>query len=394
MLALMLSGALLSTSVAYAQDGLGEDSYTEQGEAGPPGSEEDPGGESISEEENDSFNDEGNAGGEEAGSKDEENGSGESAPETSSDNKTETGSGTSSDNKTEAGSGTSSDNKTETGSETSSDNKTETSSGTSSDNGTEAGSKNDSEKSDAVEAVGKTENVSGSEGSGIYETSQSKVPETEEKQQPENEQTEENQSNDEKKTHEDLSQITFDDHDGHEMDIEYDEHIWTSPANAMKLVEVITEILKEVSPENAPYFEENKNSYEKELKELDDEFKDIVSNGRHRMIVVADKFPFRYFAQEYGLSYRAAFSGCSTDTEPSAKTIAYLIDRIREKQIQAVFYLELSSHRTADIISEETGAKPLLLHSCHNVTRRQFDEGVTYLQLMKQNAKNLREALL
>ena len=141
-------------------------------------------------------------------------------------------------------------------------------------------------------------------------------------------------------------------------------------------------------------FEENKNSYEKELKELDDEFKDIVSNGRHRMIVVADKFPFRYFAQEYGLSYRAAFSGCSTDTEPSAKTIAYLIDRIKENQIQAVFYLELSSHRTADIISEETGAKPLLLHSCHNVTRRQFDEGVTYLQLMKQNAKNLQEALL
>ena len=67
----------------------------------------------------------------------------------------------------------------------------------------------------------------------------------------------------------------------------------------MKLVEVITEILKEVSPENAPYFEENKNSYEKELKELDDEFKDIVSNGRHRMIVVADKFPFRYFRLQY-----------------------------------------------------------------------------------------------
>ncbi len=200
-------------------------------------------------------------------------------------------------------------------------------------------------------------------------------------------------TDDEIKTHENLSQITFDDHDGHEMDIEYDEHIWTAPANAMKLVEVITETLKEVSPENASYFEENKNSYEKELKSLDDEFKDIVANGRHRMIVVADKFPFRYFAQEYGLSYRAAFSGCSTDTEPSAKTIAYLIDRIKENQIQAVFYLELSSHRTADIISEETGAKPLLLHSCHNVTRRQFDEGVTYLQLMKQNAKNLQEAL-
>ena len=67
--------------------------------------------------------------------------------------------------------------------------------------------------------------------------------------------------------------------------------------------------------ESTSYFEENKNSYETELKSLDDEFKDIVANGRHRMIVVADKFPFRYFAQEYGLSYRAAFSGCSTDTD-------------------------------------------------------------------------------
>lgn len=198
---------------------------------------------------------------------------------------------------------------------------------------------------------------------------------------------------DEKKTHENLSHDTFDEHDGHEMEIEYDEHIWTSPANAMKIVEVIAEKLADISPENASYFEQNKNNYLKELKNLDDEFKDIVANGRHHMIVVADKFPLRYFAQEYGLSYRAAFSGCSTDTEPSAKTIAYLIDRIKENQLQAVFYLELSSHRTADIISEETGAKTLLFHSCHNVTRRQFDEGVTYLQLMKQNAKNLQEAL-
>lgn len=198
---------------------------------------------------------------------------------------------------------------------------------------------------------------------------------------------------DEKKDHENLSHDTFDEHDGHEMEIEYDEHIWTSPANAMKIVEVIAEKLADISPENASYFEQNKNNYLKELKNLDDEFKDIVANGRHHMIVVADKFPLRYFAQEYGLSYRAAFSGCSTDTEPSAKTIAYLIDRIKENQLQAVFYLELSSHRTADIISEETGAKTLLFHSCHNVTRRQFDEGVTYLQLMKQNAKNLQEAL-
>ena len=228
MLALMLSGALLSTSAAYAQDGLGEDSYTEQEGAGPPGSEEDPGVESASKEENDSFNDEGSAGGEEADSKDEENGSGESAPETGSDNGTEAGSGTGSDNGTEVGSKNEPENDLENSGSAEADNEslektdknsgntektnqiTEAGSGVTSDQTTESDKMEDGgksfpeEKSDAVEAAGKTENVSGSGGSGIYETSQSKVPETEEKQQPENKQTEENQSEDEKKAHEAL----------------------------------------------------------------------------------------------------------------------------------------------------------------------------------------------
>lgn len=228
MLALMLSGALLSTSAAYAQDGLGEDSYTEQEGDGPPGSEEDPGVESASKEENDSFNDEGSAGGEEADSKDEENGSGESAPETGSDNGTEAGSGTGSDNGTEVGSKNEPENDLENSGSAEADNEslektdknsgntektnqiTEAGSGVTSDQTTESDKMEDGgksfpeEKSDTVEAAGKTENVSGSGGSGIYETSQSKVPETEEKQQPENKQTEENQSEDEKKAHEAL----------------------------------------------------------------------------------------------------------------------------------------------------------------------------------------------
>ena len=113
----------------------------------------------------------------------------------------------------------------------------------------------------------------------------------------------------------------------------------------------------------------------------------------HDMIVMGDKFPLRYFADAYGLRYRAAFSGCSSDTEPSARTIAYLIDKVKEEGLPVIYYLELSSHRVAEIIGEETGAVPLLFHSCHNVTRRQFEEGVTYLELMEQNVKNLREGL-
>ena len=161
----------------------------------------------------------------------------------------------------------------------------------------------------------------------------------------------------------------------------------------MKITQVIADTLEEMDPADADTFTANAEDYIGKLKNLDREFREVVTGADLDLIVMADKFPLRYFADTYGLRYRAAFSGCSSDTEPSAKTIAYLIDKVREEQIPAVYYLELSSHRVAEIISEETGAKPLLFHSCHNVTRREFDNGVTYLELMEQNVVNLREGL-
>lgn len=181
--------------------------------------------------------------------------------------------------------------------------------------------------------------------------------------------------------------------DGHEVEIEYDEHIWTSPVNAMKLTGVLAVVLEEEDPAHAELYRKNNQLFQGKLRDLDQEFRDIVESGRRDLLVFGDKFPLRYFFDEYGLKYRAAFSGCSTDTEPSAQTIAYLIDKVDEDDIPVIYYLELSSHRVAEIIGEETGAEPLLFHSCHNVTRRQFDEGVTYLELMEQNAENLRKGL-
>lgn len=183
------------------------------------------------------------------------------------------------------------------------------------------------------------------------------------------------------------------DHDGHEEEIEYDEHIWTSPVNAMKLVDVIGDTLAQADPDHADIYHQGAASYKKELEEIDAGFREVCANRKRNMIVMGDKFPFRYLADEYQLDYRAAFSGCSSDTEPSAKTIAYLIDKVKEEQIPAVYYLELSSHRVAEIIGEETGAEPLLLHSCHNVTRAQFDAGITYAGLMRQNIENLRKGI-
>lgn len=183
-----------------------------------------------------------------------------------------------------------------------------------------------------------------------------------------------------------------DDHD-HDHEHELDEHIWTSPRNAQVFARVIGDALAGADPGHAALYGERTEAYIGQLSALDREFEELTAGSRRHMMVVADKFPFRYLADDYGLEYRAAFSGCSSDSEPSAKTIAYLIDLVREQEIPAVYYLELKTPRVAEIIGEETGAEPLLLHSCHNVTRREFESGVTYLQLMEQNVENLRKGL-
>ena len=181
-----------------------------------------------------------------------------------------------------------------------------------------------------------------------------------------------------------------DSEEGHE---ETDEHIWTSPVNEIIMTEKICETLSKALPEEKENFQKNAESYISQLKELDNEFRTIVENAKINEIIFADKFPLQYFAKEYGLKYYAAFPGCGSDMEPSAKTIGFLVDKIKEDNIKAVFYLELSSHIVADAIETDTGAKPLQFNSCHNITQKQFDSGVTYIDLMKENVNNLKIAL-
>lgn len=185
----------------------------------------------------------------------------------------------------------------------------------------------------------------------------------------------------------------FHNEDSEEEHEETDEHIWTSPVNEIIMTEKICETLSKALPEEKENFQKNAENYISQLKELDNEFKTIVENAKTNEIIFADKFPLQYFAKEYGLKYYAAFPGCGSDMEPSAKTIAFLVDRIKEDNIKAVFYLELSSHIVADAIETDTGAKPLQFNSCHNITQKQFDSGVTYVDLMKENVNNLKIAL-
>ena len=182
------------------------------------------------------------------------------------------------------------------------------------------------------------------------------------------------------------------DHDEHE-DEEYDEHVWTSPVNAQLICRAISAALCDADPAHASDYTARCVDYCAELQELDADFRGVIANAKRHTLIFADRFPVRYFVEEYGLDYFAAFPGCADDAEPSARTVAFLIDRVREEQAPAVLYIEFSNQKMADIVCEDTGCEKLLFNSCHNVTADQLRGGVTYLELMRGNLETVKEAL-
>ena len=174
---------------------------------------------------------------------------------------------------------------------------------------------------------------------------------------------------------------------------EADEHVWTSPQNAILIVDGLLEPLCALLPDEADAMRANAEAYKAELSALDADFHDVVANGSRKTIVFAERFPFRYLCDELGLTYYAALPGCSSNEEVSVNTVSYLIERVKKEDLPGVFCIEFSDGRIAKTISEATGCEVWLLHSCHNVSREDFDAGVTYLDLMRQNLENLKKAV-
>lgn len=180
-------------------------------------------------------------------------------------------------------------------------------------------------------------------------------------------------------------------HDDEE--IEYDEHVWTSPINAITITNKLRDEIISIDSDNKEEYLTNSKDYVDELTIIDNKIKNIVNNAKRKKIIFGDRFPLRYFVEEYNLSYYAAFPGCSEQTEASSKTISFLIDKIKEDKVPVVFHVELSSGKIAETISEETGAKVLEFNTAHNISQKDFDAGVTYVDIMNDNTKVLKEAL-
>ncbi|MEG1548308.1 MAG: metal ABC transporter substrate-binding protein [Clostridia bacterium] len=173
----------------------------------------------------------------------------------------------------------------------------------------------------------------------------------------------------------------------------YDPHIWTDPTMAAVMVDNIAVALMACDKANADYYRANADTYIEKLYKLDEDISTAVSEFTNRTVCFGGRFAMHYFAKRYELTPLAAYDSCSSETEPSAKAVAQIIDAVRSQHIKAIYYEELVDPKVARSIAAEAGCEPLLLHSCHNLSREEFDAGETYLSLMYKNLENLKKGL-
>ena len=175
----------------------------------------------------------------------------------------------------------------------------------------------------------------------------------------------------------------------------FDEHIWTSPSNAIAMVNSLKDAIIEIDNANKEKYEENAKNYISKIKEVDQKIQEIVDNKIRDRLIFADKMPMQYFINYYKLQVSAAFSGCSTETEPSASTIAYLENKVKEEKIPVVLYIELNDGRVAKTIANEAGngCQALQIQTLHNISLEDFNNGETWVSLMTRNIDVLQKAL-
>ena len=179
----------------------------------------------------------------------------------------------------------------------------------------------------------------------------------------------------------------------HQHELAWDEHVWTSPANAVKIVQAIKLELAKIDTENENIFMENSKEYIKQIEKLDNDIWEIVNNAKRKRLVFGDRMPVRYMLEEFGLTASGAFNGCSTETEPSTKTMTYLIDLVNKEEIPVVLYIENGNTKVANIIAEETGTKAIQIQTLHTISSEDYNNEETYVTLMNRNLEVLKQAL-
>ena len=181
-----------------------------------------------------------------------------------------------------------------------------------------------------------------------------------------------------------------------EEEVEYDEHVWLSLKNASALTDAISAELQRIDATNAQTYKANADAYKTRLNELDKKYQDAVSEAPVKTLVFGDRFPFRYLTDDYGISYYAAFVGCSAETEASFETITFLANKVDELSLHAVMTIEGQDHRIAETVVENTSGKDqkiLTMDSMQSTTSKDVESGTSYYSVMEDNLSVLKEAL-
>ena len=184
--------------------------------------------------------------------------------------------------------------------------------------------------------------------------------------------------------------------DEEEEEEEADEHVWLSLRNAQRLTAAIADALAEIDPDHAAHYQENAAAYIGKLADLDARYTEVVDSAKVKTFLFGDRFPFRYLADDYGLAYYAAFSGCSAESEASFQTIVFLAQKVDELGLPAVLTLENPRMKIAETVVQNTAEKDqkiLALDSIQGTTAADIQNGITYLSIMEANLEVLKEAL-
>mgnify|MGYP002519132106 CR=1 FL=1 len=196
--------------------------------------------------------------------------------------------------------------------------------------------------------------------------------------------------------HEDADEHDDAEEHDHEEEAEYDEHVWLSLKNAETLCDAISGALQQIDPDNKDAYAANTSAYIKKLSALDADYQTAVDAATYKTVLFGDRFPFRYMVDDYGLSYYAAFVGCSAETEASFETISFLAGKVDELNLPCVLTIEGAQHKIAETIVQNTTAKNqkvLTMDSMQSTTSKDVTNGTTYLSVMEQNLSVLKEAL-
>lgn len=179
----------------------------------------------------------------------------------------------------------------------------------------------------------------------------------------------------------------------HHAEDEEDEHIWTSLDNAKTLVSKISDEVSKLDQKHKTVYNKNSLDYIEKISKVQSEIENNVNSSESKKIVVGDRFPLLYFATEFSLDWECAFPGCSTETEPSLDRLSKLTDTIEKDKIKTILKLEMSENKVADTLADETNTKVRTFYSAESVSKENFANNVTYVDLMERNNNALKEAL-